>query len=391
MYKIFITLLYLLQFSHPAISSELDLSDMQISLFTCDPGKELYSTFGHTALRISIPSQGIDFVYNYGTFDFKTEGFYIKFLRGLLPYRLAVESIEQFLNEYRYLERGVREQVLQLSDEEKRNIWLFLQENIKPENVEYPYDFFFDNCSTRVRNLIINQLRPGKSGIDQLSEKGKYTFRQLLHQYLKSRPWSRLGIDLIIGKRADRIASLREQMFLPDYLHDNLALLSDKSNDPWVSESYQLLSFVEMRQKSMNPTINWPMILFISLSISLIVLKYFCNKILNAKIMSSLAVLIGVAGCIILFMTVGTVHYATKLNFNLMFLHPGFLFIPFLKGKSKRNFLMICIMLILLFTVLALFGLANSMVSTWPVLLFVFSVLLAIWHDRPSIDQPYIS
>lgn len=388
MYKIFITLLYFFQLSRPAISSESDLSDMQISLLTCDPGKELYSTFGHTALRISIPSQGIDFVYNYGTFDFRTEGFYIKFLRGALPYRLAVEDIAQFLNEYRYLERGVREQVLKLNDEEKRNIWLFLQENIKPENVEYPYDFFFDNCSTRVRDLIINNLRSGEASIDQLSEKGKYTFRQLLHQYLRSRPWTRLGIDLIIGKRADRIASLRDQMFLPDYLHDNLVLLSNKSSEPWVSESYQLLSFDGLRQKTMNPTINWPVILFVFLSISLIVLKYFCNKILATKILNSLAVLIGIAGCLILFMTVGTVHHATKFNFNLMFLHPGFLFIPFLKGKSKHNFLIVCIILTLLFTVLALFGLANSIVSTWPVLLFVFSMLLAIWHDRPLEDQP---
>lgn len=391
MYKILITLFHFFLLSHPAISSETDLSDMQISLLTCDPGKELYSAFGHTALRVNIPIQGIDLVYNYGTFDFRTEGFYIKFLRGALPYRLAVEDISQFLNEYNYLERGVREQVLRLNDEEKRNIWLFLQENMRPENIEYPYDFFFDNCSTRVRDLIINNLRAGKASIEQLSEKGEYTFRQLLHQYLRSRPWTRLGIDLIIGKRADRIASLRDQMFLPDYLHDNLVLLSNESNEPWVMESYKLLSFQGMRHKTMNPTINWPVIVFISMSISLLVLKYFCNKILATKILNSFAFLVGIAGCLVLFMTVGTVHYATKFNFNLMFLHPGFLFIPFLRGKSKYNLLIICIILTALFTVLALFGLANSIVSTWPVLLFVFSALLAIWHDKPQEDRPYIS
>jgi hypothetical protein len=310
-------------------------------------------------------------VYNYGTFDFRTKGFYIKFLRGLLPYRLAVEDISTFLNEYHYTHRGVREQILEIRSEEKQKIWLYLQENMKPENIEYPYDFFFDNCSTRVRDLIINQLNPDQRRNEILDQEGDLTFRQMLHKYLKASPWVRLGIDLIIGKRADRLATIGEQMFLPDYLHDNLTTLKNSTNSSLTSESYQVLDFSEMRQKVMTTSTNWPLLIFATLSIIFLFLRYKYSYFITA-----LMIMMGLCGCIILFMTVGTVHYATKLNFNLMFLHPGFLIIPLLRGKSRTTFVMICMTMVLLFILMALVGLTNSIVSTWPVIMFVLCTLL---------------
>ena len=350
-------------------------SDMEVSLLTCDPGDELYSTFGHTAIRIKIPSQRIDYVFNYGTFDFNTSGFYLKFLRGLLPYRLAVEDISSFLNEYHYLQRGVREQILQIDTSEKIKIWMALQENMKPENIEYPYDFFFDNCSTRVRDLLLKHIHTSNESGSLLINDGSYTFRQMLHQYLASSPWTRLGIDLIIGKRADRKATLSEQMFLPDYLHDNFIPLKNIENNSIASESYQVLVFDEKRKKILTPSSNWPMLFFTGISLLLIVIRYKFRSILNKKILNILFYIVGIGGCIVLFMTSGTIHYATKLNFNLMFLHPGLLLIPFLRGKNQVRFIYICMLLVLLFAILSILGLANSMVSTWPVALFVLSVL----------------
>jgi hypothetical protein len=356
-------------------ADSLFYQEMEISMFTCDPGEELYSTFGHTAVRIKNPSQRIDYVFNYGTFDFKTQGFYLKFLRGILPYRLVVEDISSFLNEYHYFNRGVREQVLDINDSEKEKIWLFLQENLKPENVEYPYDFFFDNCSTRVRDLLLRHIDTDESADLLLKNEGAYSFRQMLHQYLASSPWTRLGIDLIIGKKADRIATISEQMFLPDYLHDNIIDLKSPENKLIAAQSYKVLPFDDMRAKVMTPTTNWPLLLFTSLSLILLLLKYKFSHMINTKMLNILIFVFGLGGCVILFMTVGTVHYATKLNFNLMFLHPGFLVISFLKGKNQDRFISICMLLVLLFALLAGLGLANSMVSTWPLALFILSVL----------------
>ncbi|HLV53398.1 MAG TPA: DUF4105 domain-containing protein, partial [Cryomorphaceae bacterium] len=128
------------------------LSDRaQVSLLTCGPGQDLYATFGHSALQIHDPVTGLDRVYNYGTFDFDTEGFYVKFTRGKLNYILSVTTFDQFIWEYEYTGRSVFRQVLDLSPAQKEDLFAFLEQNALPENREYKYDFFYDNCSTRIR------------------------------------------------------------------------------------------------------------------------------------------------------------------------------------------------------------------------------------------------
>ncbi|HRD07117.1 MAG TPA: DUF4105 domain-containing protein, partial [Saprospiraceae bacterium] len=195
------------------------MNNTQISLLTCDPGSEIYSLFGHSAVRVKNEEKNFDVVFNYGTFDFQTPNFTLKFMRGKLPYRLAVASYGSFLKEYHYFKRGVREQVLQINNSQKEDIIRFLENNAKPENAEYKYDFFYDNCSSRIRDVFEKTLHYPP----QYSGENKLTFRNLLHRYLEAWPWLRTGIDIIIGSKADKIADASAQMFIPDKLHDNLA------------------------------------------------------------------------------------------------------------------------------------------------------------------------
>ena len=186
----------------------------EISLLTCDPGTEVYSVFGHTALRVADPVNGFDVVYNFGTFDFSTPNFYLKFIRGRLMYTLSRYNFSDFKMEYRMENRSILEQKLNLSREEKDRIFYLLEVHYLPENRYYLYDFFFINCTTKVLDLIDSALNEPRyfSQYDTLQER---TFRQNLAIYLKPIPWTRLGIDLMFGLPADKTMTVRESMFLP--------------------------------------------------------------------------------------------------------------------------------------------------------------------------------
>ncbi|MGZ5222406.1 MAG: Lnb N-terminal periplasmic domain-containing protein, partial [Chitinophagaceae bacterium] len=195
-----------------------DSCGLRISLLTCSPGEELYSTFGHTALRVQDMQTGTDHVYNYGSFEFGPD-FYTEFIKGKLLYFLSVEDFSDFMYQYEYERRSVQEQVVLLDCNEKQNLLNALQKNAEEQNKYYRYDFLFDNCTTRAGDMvaaqsdtpvIFNNILPAETP----------SFRNLLHTYLDrgQQPWSKLGIDILLGSRLDRKVTNREAMFLPDYL-----------------------------------------------------------------------------------------------------------------------------------------------------------------------------
>ena len=130
----------------------------EISILTCAPGEELYSIFGHTAIRVRDSISNTDYVFNYGTFDFNTSNFYLKFMKGELNYFLSVTTFERFIREYEFQKRSIAEQHLNLTSNEKGSIIGALVNNSLPENREYHYHFFYDNCATRIRDIIDNNL-----------------------------------------------------------------------------------------------------------------------------------------------------------------------------------------------------------------------------------------
>jgi len=195
-----------------------DSSHIRISLLTCTPGDELYSTFGHSALRVVDSSSVTDIVYNYGTFNFGDKDFYLKFIRGKLLYYVSIENFQDFKNDYQQDNRGITEQVLNFSAEEKIKIEEALIENLKEENKYYKYDFFFNNCTTRLRDIIENNKHPHPV-FNYVMPVGS-TFRNAIYQYLDKgeEPWSKLGIDLLLGAKTDAVMTARQSQFLPDNL-----------------------------------------------------------------------------------------------------------------------------------------------------------------------------
>ena len=213
--------LYLLIFSNgQAIASDND--SIRLSLLTCAPGEEIYSLFGHTAIRYEDPVNGIDAVFNYGLFSFNTPNFILRFSLGETDYQLGATDYAHFAAEYAFDGRSVWQQTLNLSKEEKAELIRLLQKNYLPENRVYRYNFFYDNCATRPRDKIEESI-DGKVIYPAEPQDGSLSFRDIVHQYCKGHPWARFGIDLCIGSEADRPITQRQMMFAPFYLMDAFA------------------------------------------------------------------------------------------------------------------------------------------------------------------------
>jgi hypothetical protein len=202
----------------PARAETADSAD--VYLITCAPGNAIYSVYGHTAIRIVIRETGFDMAYNWGIFDFSTPHFAYRFAKGKLDYMLGAYPYERFLQEYVSEERPVWSQKLNLTGTEKERLFALINENLKPENAKYRYDFFFDNCATRVRDIVI----AAATDTVILPEKEKLnSFRQLIDPHQKVLPWIDFGADMLLGLQSDRKATVSDEMFLPLYLRDNFA------------------------------------------------------------------------------------------------------------------------------------------------------------------------
>lgn len=323
-----------------AVQTDARLSDRaEISLITCGPGSDLYATFGHSALHVLDPVTGVDRVYNYGTFDFDTEGFYIKFTRGKLDYILSVSSFERFLYTYRREGRWVYRQVLDLNAIQKLELFEFLEWNALPQNRAYKYDFFYDNCSTRIRDALERVLGDELS-YPAASADTSATFRDLIQLYLGPHPWSDLGIDLALGLPCDAPADYREKMFLPDYLmaHMEQAQIGGGegarplvASEGWVLQQHPEL---DLSDEGGVAWIFWILFVFSAVGTILIpapVMRWFDILIFG---------LVGLLSLFLIFLWFGTDHLATKWNLNLLWALPTWLYAAFMLigGKLHSRF-----------------------------------------------------
>lgn len=259
----------------PEQSFTQDSSRLRISLLTCTPGEELYSTFGHSAYRVIDSNSVTDIVYNYGTFNFDDDGFYLKFVRGKLLYYVSAEYFADFKYLYQSTNRGITEQVLNLSAAEKISIRHFLNENLKEENKYYKYDFFFDNCTTRLRDILKKQHDSSFCSKPVMQQGSR--FRQAIHQYLdrNGKDWSKLGIDILLGQPCDAVMTAEQMQFLPD----NLMISLDSSINPVVVSKQNLYPIEENENKNSFFT---PLVVF---SILLIVIVLTGLKKINSQLL----------------------------------------------------------------------------------------------------------
>ena len=313
-------------------------SRLRISLLTCTPGEELYSTFGHSAFRVVDSTSLTDIVYNYGTFNFDDDGFYLKFVRGKLLYYVSTEYFADFKDLYQSTNRGITEQVLNLSAAEKINVQQFLNNNLKDENRYYKYDFFFDNCTTRLRD-ILKKYHDSVFTQTQVMPKGS-RFRQAIHQYLdkNNKDWSKLGIDILLGQPCDAVMTTAQMQFLPDNLMKGL----DSSKSNIVLSSKNLYPFTNEGNKK---TLFTPFILFSILFVVIVLISFSKSKFAIAFLQGfdgMFFFLTGVLGIIIIFMWTGTDHQMCKNNFNLLWTWPTHVVMAFFingrKSWAKKYF-----------------------------------------------------
>jgi len=187
-----------------------------VSLLTCEPGELLYERYGHTAIRVCDPMQGIDWVFNYGMFSFEDSHFYLHFVEGQTWYELGMQSYRGFHQEYASEHRQVCEQILLLTPEEKDSVFHALIKNARPENCRYLYNFVFDNCATRPYHLIQSVL--GDSVYSTYQGWEGATYRDFIHHFTRHGSWAEFGINLIFGYKADQTILGEERLFLPEAL-----------------------------------------------------------------------------------------------------------------------------------------------------------------------------
>ncbi|GAB3008029.1 DUF4105 domain-containing protein [Cyclobacterium sediminis] len=350
----------------------------KISLLTCDPGDELYSTFGHSAIRIVELESGQDLVFNYGTFDFNTPFFYIKFIRRTLDYQLSLTTTANFLREYNYFKRNVREQELNLSPEQSQAIVAFLQNNYQPENRKYRYDFFFDNCATRITDMIESVLGQSLKW-NYPAESDEKTFRNLIDEYVYPLPWSDLGIDLALGAVIDREATEAEKAFLPDYLEASFGratIIGDGPERPLVSRTNTIYDFPKTADNQVNLFNPYVVFWVFAILVGILTFIGFKKKRLFKGFDISLFTILGLLGVLLVFLWFFTAHSQTKNNWNLFWAFPGHLYISYLLIKKPnkailKKLLLAAMILADLALVIWLLGFQSFHPSILPLLLIV--------------------
>lgn len=311
-------ILYLFLLTHS--NAQITLSpEANVSILTCSAGAELHAAFGHSALRIQDPKQQLDVVFNYGTFDFETPNFYLKFLKGELDYFLSVSTFGQFTSYYHSVGRAVSEQVLRLELPEKQELLNTLTFELKPENRFYRYEFLTENCATKIPKLV--ESVTGKDlEFEPLTFEKKESFRSLIGRSLTANSWQHFGINLLLGSVVDRRLEAFDPLFLPEYV----ALQFDQAlvrNKPLVSQKSTIFNSTFTRA----PQYYFSTPHFFSLLILLFAVYALWKgetSTLAYRIESTLLIVFGTLGIFLLYMMFGTEHVATRNNFNILWLNP---------------------------------------------------------------------
>ena len=304
---------------------------IQISLLTCSPGKEVWAQYGHTAIRYYDKESGEDLAINYGIFSLDQTYFIPRFVLGMTDYRMGVQPMDMFLAQYSYEGRGVVEQVLNLSAEDKEVIYKALQENMKPENVVYRYNYFFDNCTTRARDMLVNHLH-GKVVYPPAEENA--TFRSMIHKWNNKYEWAQFGEDLLLGVNADRKTTKSEQQFLPENLRSDF----DKARyngKPLVKETNVLLDAETEVAEPVFPLSPLSIaLIFAVISLVMMLFSYRRQQVYWAWDLA-LMLTSGLMG-IIFFVMIFSQHPCVSLNFILLFFNPLPLFFLYSTIKKKK-------------------------------------------------------
>lgn len=315
-----------------------ELSDnAEISVLTIGPGASLNDAFGHSAFRIKDDTNGFDLVFNYGVYDFDAPNFILKFAQGKLNYLIGLNSFNDFYTAYTDANRTIKAQTLNISYQEKQRLFNYLIENFKPENRRYLYDFLFNNCATKIKDVTtIASNEAIQFNIPEGYQEA--TFRTLIQENLNRNSWGSLGIDLALGAIIDRKATPEQHMFLPKNIYSFFEKATKgNAKDTLVKDSKVL--FKATSQSLTSNVLTSPLFVF-GLIASLIVFITYKDfkKGKRTKVLDTvLFILTGLTGIFILLLWFATDHQTTQNNYNLLWANPLNLIVLFQILKNNMS------------------------------------------------------
>ena len=320
-------LIIIIFFSLGFINVKAGQDSIQVSLLTVSPGEMVYEKFGHTALRIKDLKGGYDLVFNYGLFSFDSPNFLYRFVKGETDYQLGATETDYFITDYAMRGSRVTEQVINLNQEEANRLFELLKENYKKENRVYRYNFFFDNCSTRPKDIIIKSI-DGNVEYTEIME-SPLSFRDLVYEKTGGpNTWLSFGIDLTLGANTDKKVNREEAMFLPEYLMDYFSGAEIIRRDT-IEEKQSLVGetriLIEDTQSEKYQNFIFSPI-FIFWLLFAIFFAIFLVEIRRSKIFKILDtivfIIIGLGGVVIYYLNFFSLHPSVDRNFNCFWMQP---------------------------------------------------------------------
>ena len=366
------------------VSSAQLSENAKVSVLTCGAGFEFFESFGHTALRVCDSSLGMDYVFNWGLFDFNTDNFYVKFTQGKLPYMLGVTTFEGFVADYAHDGRSMHEQTLALTYEEKQILYDTLRKNSSPENKYYYYDFFEDNCATRICDIIQYSLQ-NRHFPEEAATDTNLSFRQLFRPYADNFRWWRFGIDIALGMRADKKASTYDYMYLPNDLMNQFDTTVLVNTSAVLAESNQTI--LEELYPHSEPTAFSPDMLFWLLFALTVLVSFwewkkgFYAKAFDIVFFASVIIV----SLLVFYLSILSDHNATKENLNLLWANPLLFWVLIRLRKTNRIviYVLLACLAVLIFGFWLLPQSFNS--AFYPIwLMLALRLGLLLWKKKKS-------
>lgn len=328
------------------------LESAEISILTIDAGENLNDSFGHSGIRVKNGKD--DVVYDYGRYPFNDPNFIFNFCKGKLDYSIGKDTYRDFIYRYKYFNRTVKEQVLNLTAKEKQYYYKFLLNNYKPKNRTYSYDFFYDNCATKIHevtNIVLDQTIDFKTPKNYTPK----TFRTLIQDELQRNSWGSFGIDLALGSKIDRLAEKKDHMFLPENIHSFFSVAT-RNNKALIKRSSTVFKSTPKTEASFTTLLYSPLVICLLLALFILYKTYkdYKHKTRSYFLDVSIFTITGLIGVILLLLWFATDHNMTAHNYNLLWAFPlNLLVIKAVLNKApsivlSKYYMFLILMLVLL-------------------------------------------
>ena len=371
--KLLLRVLFLLCFT-VAFSQKNIPNNAQISILTFGPGNNLNDAFGHSGIRIKTSYS--DIVYDFGRYNFEDPNFYLNFARGKLKYLQGKANYSNLISFYQRQNRSIKEQLLNLSAEEKQSIYTFLETNYANNQGAYLYDFFYDNCATKIRDVIENATN-GNISYQLPDNYEDKTFRTLIQDELHYNTWGSLGIDIALGAVIDRTATPREHLFLPKNIYTFFEKATISNEKKLVSSSKTIFKSDTKFQK--GNFLFSPSVILSVLAVIIIFITYrdYKNQRRTKILDAILHLVLGLIGVLLTLLWFATDHTATAYNYNLLWAFPLSLVmvIQAYKAKPKKwfiGYIKFCVLMLCLLTVHWISGVQQFAPTLIPLLIALF-------------------